>query len=486
MGKSVTIEPLTRIEGHGKITIHLNDKGLVDDAMFHVTQFRGFEKLCQGRPFREMPALTARICGICPVAHLIAGAKACDQLLAVQIPQTAVKLRKVINLGQIIQSHALSFFYLSSPDLILGMDADPEIRNVFGVLDENPQLAKDGIRLRKFGQTVIQELAGKRIHPDSIVAGGLNEPCSAATREKILSEIPEVQKIIQRNLDWFKTSLLQVGQHALRVSKFRDEIRTFGNFDSLFLGLVNDAGELDFYNGKIRVVDSSGKIVADKLAPENYQEYIGEKVEDWSYLKFPYYKPKGYPQGMYRVGPLARMNIVERCGTPQADLELSEFRSLARGSVLSSFYYHYARLIEILYAIEKTEELLNDPDILNPQVKARAGRNNVEGIGAAEAPRGTLIHHYRVEEDHGIMEWANMIIATGNNNLAMNKAILQVARQFVKGEKIENGALNRVEAVIRAFDPCLSCSTHAAGQMPLHMELIDSDGEIRDVMRRSN
>lgn len=481
--RTITIDPLTRIEGHGKISLHLNEKGVVDDAQFHVTQFRGFEKLCEGRPFREMPSLMARICGICPVAHLIAGAKACDRILAVRIPKTAVTLRRIINLGQIIQSHALSFFYLSSPDLVLGMDADPAERNIFGVLKENPQMARDGIRLRQFGQTVIELLAGERIHPSWIIAGGMSEPCTQEKRDKILSEIPEVQKIIQRNLDWFKGTVMQAGQTSLRVSKFRDEIRSFGNLQSLFLGHVNDAGELDFYGGKIRVVNSSGKIIADKLDPSNYPDFIAEKVEKWSYLKFPYYKPMGYPEGMYRVGPLARLNIIDRCGTPQADLELSEFRGLSRGAVLSSFYYHYARLIELLFAIEKIEELLNEPDLLDTHVKAIAGPNNREGVGAAEAPRGTLFHHYKTDEE-GVMEWANLIIATGNNNLAMNKGIHQVAKNFVKGEKIEEGMLNRVEAVIRAFDPCLSCSTHATGKMPLQIELVNNSGEVVNTLQR--
>jgi NAD-reducing hydrogenase large subunit len=483
MSRTITIDPLTRIEGHGKITIHLNDNGVVENALFHVTQFRGFEKLCEGRPFREMPSLMARICGICPVAHLIAGSKACDQILAVQIPEPAVRLRRIINLGQIIQSHALSFFYLSAPDLVLGMDMNPAERNIFGILKENPQMARDGIRLRQYGQQIIEMLAGERVHPSWIIAGGVSEPLTQKKRDSILAGIPEVQKIIQRNLDWFKSSLLETGKSSIRVSKFRDEIRSFANLQSLFLGLVNEQGELDFYDGKIRVVDSSGKIVADKLEPEKYGEYIAEKVEKWSYLKFPYYKPRGYADGMYRVGPLARLNIIDRCGTPQADLELTEFRGLSRGSVLSSFYYHYARLIEILFAIEKVDQLLNDPDILSDHVKAIAGPNNSEGVGVAEAPRGTLFHHYKVSKE-GIMQSANLIIATGNNNLAMNKGILQVAKQFVKGDNIEEGMLNRVEAVIRAFDPCLSCSTHAIGKMPLHIELINTQGDVLDEQRR--
>lgn len=484
MSKTITIDPVTRIEGHGKITIHLNDNGAVENAFFHVTQFRGFEKLCEGRPFREMPSLMARICGICPVAHLIAGSKATDQILAVQIPQTAIALRSIINLGQVIQSHALSFFYLSAPDLILGMDSDPVERNIFGVLKKYPQMARDGIRLRQFGQTIIELLAGSRIHPSWIIAGGMSEPCTKEKRDKILLAIPEMQKIIQRNIDWFKSSLINIGQSSLRVSKFRDEIRTFANIQSLFLGLVSDTGELDFYDGKIRVVDASGKIIADKLEPSNYSDYIAEKVEKWSYLKFPYYEPKGYPDGMYRVGPLARLNIIDRCGTPQADLELTEFRGLSRGSVLSSFYYHYARLIEILFAIEKIEQLLGEPNILDTYVKAIAGPNNRSGVGVAEAPRGTLFHHYKINPE-GILEWANLIIATGHNNLAMNKGVLQVAKQFVKGEKIEEGMLNRVEAVIRAFDPCLSCSTHAVGKMPLHVELINNDGDVVHKIQRS-
>ena len=484
MSKTITIDPLTRIEGHGKISIHLNKNGVVENALFHVTQFRGFEKLCEGRSFREMPSLMARICGICPVAHLIAGAKACDRILAVQIPETAVTLRRIINLGQIIQSHALSFFYLSAPDFVLGMDSNPAERNIFGVLKENPQMARDGIRLRQFGQTIIEMLAGERVHPSWIIAGGVSQPLSEEKRDKLLASIPEMQKIIQRNLDWFKGTLIETGKSSLRVSKFRDEIRTFANVQSLFLGLVNDSGELDFYDGKIRVVDSSGKIIADKLEPTNYSEFIAEKVENWSYLKFPYYKPKGYPDGMYRVGPLARLNIIDRCGTPQADLELTEFRGLSRGSVLSSFYYHYARLIEILFAIEKIDQLLSEPGVLDTHVKAIAGPNNRSGVGVAEAPRGTLFHHYKINPE-GIMEWANLIIATGNNNLAMNKGILQVAKHFVKGENIEEGMLNRVEAVIRAFDPCLSCSTHAVGKMPLHIELINDDGEVVNTLQRS-
>jgi len=471
--RTLTINPVTRIEGHGKITLQLDEQGKVADARFHVTQFRGFEKLCQGRPFYEMPSLTARICGICPVSHLVASAKACDAILAARIPPAAVKLRSILNLAQIVQSHALSFFHLSSPDLLLGMDSDPVRRNLLGLAETHPQMARDGIRLRQLGQQIIEMMAGKRIHPAWVVAGGVNEPLSAQYREKILAVLPEALAIATRTLDWFKTVLDQ----------FREEIRTFANFPTYFLGLVNANGELEHYHGFIRVVDSRGNIVADKLDPTNYQEYMGEAVEPDSYLKSPYYKPRGYPEGIYRVGPLARLNIADRCGTPRADQEWAEFRELDRGAVLSSFYYHYARLIEIIYGIERIELLLNDPDILSKHVRAFAGPNNLEGIGVSEAPRGTLIHHYKVDEN-GLMVWANMIIATGHNNLALNRGVLQVAKHFVNGNKLTEGMLNRVEAVVRAFDPCLSCSTHAAGHMALQIKLLDPDGVVLDELHR--
>ena len=471
--RTIEINPLSRIEGHGKITIHLGENGKVEDAQFHVTQLRGFEKFCEGRPFYEMPSLMARICGICPVSHLVASAKACDSILATRIPPTAAKLRSILNLAQIVQSHALSFFHLSSPDFLLGMDSDPAKRNVFGVFEANPAMARDGIRLRQIGQQIIEWMAGKRIHPAWVVPGGVSEPLSADVRDRILAMLPEALQITQRTLDWFKGLLDQ----------FREEIRTFANFPTLFMGLVTPNGELEHYNGTLRFVDSRGGIVADKVDVLNYQDYIGEAVEPFSYLKSPYYKKLGYPDGIYRVGPLARLNIIDRCGTPRADQEWAEFRELERGAVLSSFYYHYARLLEALYGIEKMEQLLNDPEILSKHVRAFAGPNNNEGIGVSEAPRGTLIHHYKID-DNGLITWANLIIATGHNNLAMNRGVLQVAKHFVDGTKLSEGMLNRVEAVIRAFDPCLSCSTHALGHMALEIKLLGPDGTLLDEVKR--
>lgn len=469
MSQRITIDPVTRIEGHAKITLQLDEKGKVEDAHFHVTQVRGFEKFCEGRPFTEMPSLMARICGICPVSHLIASSKACDALLAVHIPPTAVALRRVMNLAQIMQSHALSFFYLSAPDLLLGMDADPAQRNLFGILAQHPQIARDGIRLRSIGQQIIELLGGKRIHPAWVVPGGVSEPLSEEKRDQMLMMLPEAREITLRTLEWFKGAL----------SQYREEIASFANFPSLFMGLVNDAKTMEHYDGTWRIVTSDGRVVADRLDPLQYQAFIEEKVENWTYLKSPYYRPLGEQAGMYRVGPLARLLVSERCGTPQADRERAEFLATYGEARTSSFFYHYARLIEILYASERIEELLNEPDILNPRVRAHAEPNQLEGIGVAEAPRGTLIHHYTIDE-HGLIRSANLIIATGHNNLAMNRGVLQVAQHFIKGAHITDGMLNRLEAVIRAFDPCLSCSTHALGEMPLHVQVFNTDGAIVD------
>src|SRR6185436_19521073 len=316
--KTIIIDPVTRIEGHSKITIHLDEQGHVEDARFHVTQFRGFEKFCEGRPFSEMPSLMARICGICPVSHLIASAKACDALLAVKIPPIAEKLRRIFGMAQVIQSHALSLFHLSSPDLLLGMDADPAQSNLFGVLEKHPQLARDGIALRKFGQQIIERLGGKRIHPSWVVPGGVSDPLRGEDRDAILKAIPDALDIALRTLAWLKGTM----------EKFRDEIASFGNFPSLFMGTVREDGRLTFYDGKLRIVDAKGDLVADGLDPLRYPEFLGEKVEAWSYLKSAYYRPKGFPDGIYRVGPLARLNVSDRCGTPGADQELAEFHEL--------------------------------------------------------------------------------------------------------------------------------------------------------------
>jgi NAD-reducing hydrogenase large subunit len=353
------------------------------------------------------------------------------------------------------------------------MDADPAKTNLFGVLEKNPTLARDGIRLRQFGQQIIERLGGKRIHPAWIVPGGVSEPLSLEDRDAILKDVPEALAIAQRTVEWFKSI----------TERFREEIVAFGNFPSLFMGIVKPDGGLTFYDGKVRIVDAAGKVVATDLDPVNYTDFVGEKVESWSYLKSTYYKPMGFPDGIYRVGPLARLNVSDRCGTERADQELAEFHELQRTAVLSSFHYHHARLIEILYCVERLQQLLTDAEVLSKHVRAVARPNALEGVGACEAPRGTLFHHYKIDEQ-GLIRWANLVIATGHNNLAMNRSVLQVAKHFVQGERLTHGMLNRVEAVIRAYDPCLSCSTHAVGQMALRIQLLRPDGEIVDEVSR--
>jgi NAD-reducing hydrogenase large subunit len=470
--KKITIEHVSRIEGHARITIKLDDAGQVVDTQFHVTQIRGFEKFVEGRPYYEMPSITSRICGICPVSHLLASSKACDAIMAVRIPDAAAKLRELIHCAQFVQSHALSFFHLSAPDLLLGMDSDPAKRNVAGLLEQHPDALRDGIALRQFGQQVIERLAKERIHPSWIVPGGVNAPFDPEAREKTLAEWPAAMAIVKRTLALWKKTL----------DGFPDEIESFSNFPTMYCGLVGPDGSLRLYDGNLRFVGSDGSVVADQVKSDDYATYIGEATLADSYLKAPYYKPVGYPEVIYRVGPLARLNVADRCGTPEADTELGEYRQRLGRIVQSGFHYHYARLIEAMYALERMKELLDDPAILGTKARAHAGVNNLEGIGVIEAPRGTLIHHYKVD-DNGAMTWANLIVATGHNNLAVGRGILQVAKRFVDGNKIQEGALNRVSALVRAYDPCLSCSTHALGTVPLLLQLQGPDGQLLDELR---
>jgi NAD-reducing hydrogenase large subunit len=472
-GKTIVIDPVTRIEGHAKISIFLDENHEVTDARFHVVEFRGFEKFCEGRPMYEMAGITSRICGICPVSHLLASAKTGDKILAVQPPPVAVKLRRLMNLAQITQSHALSFFHLSSPDWLLGWDRDPATRNVFGLMAADPDLARTGIRLRQFGQQILEILGARKIHSAWAVPGGVRTPLTTEGRDWIKSRLPESKEAINLALKLFKGLLINLSR----------EIETFGQFPSLFMGLVGENGEWEHYDGHIRFVDSNGKIVADNLKEDNYRDFIGEAVEPWTYLKFPYYKPLGYPDGIYRVGPLARVNICSHMGTPGADRELREFRYLSGGVPTSSFFYHHARLIEILAAIEHIEAMIDEPELITGETRSVAGINQLEGIGVSEAPRGTLFHHYQVDKN-GLIQKVNLIVATGNNNLAMNKTVAQIAKAYIKGPEIPEGLLNRVEAGIRCYDPCLSCSTHAAGQMPLQLQLFAPDGTLLDEKRR--
>jgi NAD-reducing hydrogenase large subunit len=472
MTERIVIDPVTRIEGHAKISIFLGDDGQIADAQFHVTEFRGFERMYEGRPVWEMPAITARVCGICPVSHLTASAKAGDQILAVRVPPAAVKLRRLANWAQVLQSHALSFFHLSSPDLLLGMDSDPAKRNIFGLIAADPELARGGIRLRQFGQRIIAALGGQKIHPAWVVPGGVRHALPDEDKAWVRERLPEARQ----------TTLNAIGLFKGLLERFREETEVFGKFPTMHLGLVSPDGTWETYDGTMRFTDSDGNVVA-QADPAWYQEYIGEKAEAWSYIKTTYFKPDGHPDGIYRVGPLARLNVCERMGTPLADTEFAEFRGLGRDATNASFLFHYARLIEILASVERIEGILDDPDLQSDDIRADAGVNRLEGIGCCEAPRGILFHHYQVTGD-GLIRKANLLIATAQNNLAMNRTVGQIARHYVKGRNIPEGVLNRIEAGIRAFDPCLSCSTHAFGRMPLHVRLIGPDGTVLDEMKR--
>jgi NAD-reducing hydrogenase large subunit len=470
---TITINPVTRIEGHAKITIHLDDAGRVADARFHVVEFRGFEKFCEGRFFAEMPQITARICGICPVSHMLASAKACDAILGVEIPRPAKLLRELLHMGQITQSHALSFFHLSAPDLLLGHDSDPAQRNIIGLIQQHPDIARRGVRLRKFGQEVIHRTGGRKIHCEFPVPGGVNKALTVAERDELLAGIPEALDHAR-----FALGLLERYEQGHQA-----EVAGFAAFDSNFMGLVQFDGSLELYDGKLRFCDTWGNVLEDQVNPASYLDVIAEATEPWSYLKFPFLKKLGYPDGMYRVGPLARLNVINRISTPLAHAEFQEWEAFIREPRHSSFDYHWARLIELVYAIERTQQLLEDADILSTDVLANARPAHEQGVGVIEAPRGTLFHHYWVDAN-GRIEKVNLIVATGHNNLAMNRAVKAVAEKYVRASELKEGMLNRVEAAIRCYDPCLSCSTHAVGQMPMVVELVDASGAVVKVLKR--
>ena len=471
--KTITINPVTRIEGHAKITIHLDEAGNVADTRFHVVEFRGFEKFCEGRFFAEMPQITARICGICPVSHLLTSAKACDAILGVEIPRPAKLLRELMHMGQLTQSHALSFFHLSAPDLLLGFDSDPAARNIIGLIQQHPDIARRGIRLRKFGQEVIKLTGGRKIHADFPVPGGVNKALTIAERDEMLAGLTEATQHAVFALDLLK---------KYQASHLQ-EVEDFASFDSNFMGLVRPDGALEHYDGNLRFCDTKGNVLKDQINPNEYLDIIAETTEDWSYLKFPFIKSLGYPDGMYRVGPLARLNVADHISTPSANKEFQEWRPRSAPARRSSFYYHWARLIEIIYALERMQQLLEDRDICSTDILASGRPTNEQGVGVIEAPRGTLFHHYWVDEG-GRVEKVNLIVATGHNNLAMNRAVKAIAEKYVKSQELQEGMLNRVEAAIRCYDPCLSCSTHAVGQMPIQVELVNSTGDILQTLQR--
>ncbi len=471
--RKITIEPVTRIEGHAKISIYLNEQGEVDHSYLHINEFRGFEKFCEGRMFFEMPSITPRICGICPVSHHLAAAKAGDQIVGAEPPRTAKLLRELMHMGQVIQSHGMHFFELAGPDLLLGFDAAPEQRNVVGLIQANPELALRAVRLRKFGQEIIKTLGGRKVHPNFAVPGGVNQPLSARGRDDILSGYAEA-------LETTRQGIAIIRQWAER---HQEDIEKFAVFPTGYMGLVTPQGGLELYDGDIRLINPSGELW-EQFPPEDYLDYIAERVEPWSFLKFPYYKKLGYPQGAYRVGALARLNLASDISTPLAREEWQRFRALSPNKpVENTLHYHYARLIEVLFALERVHVLLDDPDILGTDILNTHRDMQPRGVGILEAPRGTLFHDYRVLPN-GQLKSVNLIVATGNNNWAMSAAVNSVAKTYIHNGEVSEGLLNRVEAAVRAYDPCLSCSTHAIGQMPILVNIFAPDGKLHVEVRR--
>ncbi len=479
MSQKITIEPVTRVEGHGKVTIHLDDNNNVTESRFHIVEFRGFERFVQGRPYWEAPVLVQRLCGICPVSHHLAAAKALDMLVGAGtgdgLTPTGEKMRRLMHYGQIFQSHALHFFHLVSPDLLFGIDADPAIRNVIGVVLEHKDLAVQGVMMRKFGQEIIRATAGKKIHGTGAIPGGINKHLSPEDKEAFLNgpdplNIDQMLVWSQGVLDFFKDY----------YSKNKSFIDEFASFPSNHLSLVRKDGALDLYHGVLRAVDSEGNKILNDVDYQDYEQYIEEEVRSWSYMKFPYLKSLGKEKGWYRVGPLARLNTCDFIPSPLAQAEFEQYKALTNGKPNNScLHYHYARLIEILHSAEMMKELLKDPDLMEGELVTK-GTKAYKGIGLLEAPRGTLFHHYEINEDDQITK-ANLIVSTTNNNEPMNQSVNSVAHSWMDGKlEITEPMMNAVEVAIRAYDPCLSCATHALGKMPLEVSLYDADNVLID------
>lgn len=476
MGRKITIEPVTRVEGHGKVTIQLDPQNNVTESRLHIVEFRGFERFVQGRPYWEAPVLVQRLCGICPVSHHLAAAKALDVIVgagAEGLTPTGEKMRRLMHFGQMFQSHALHFFHLVSPDLLFGVDGDPAIRNVIGVALMHKELAVQGVMMRKFGQEIIRATAGKKIHGTGAIPGGINKNLSIEERDEFLkgADPLNIDKMIawsQGALDFFKD------YHA----KNTEWIDGFATFPSSHLSLVRKDGALDLYHGVLRAVDNDGKKILDDVDYQDYLQYVGEEVRSWSYMKFPYLKSIGKKDGWYRVGPLARLNVCDFIPTPLAQKEFEIFKAYTKGKPNGmSMHMHWARLIELLHSAEVMKDLLNDPDLQKDDLVTK-GTKVKEGVGLIEAPRGTLFHHYRINDDDQI-EMANLIVSTTHNNEPMNRAVNWVANNVISGQaEVTEGMMNQVEVAIRAYDPCLSCATHAIGKMPLHVQLVDGDGNV--------
>ena len=470
--RRVVIEPVSRVEGHGKVSILLDSDDHVQQVRLHIVEFRGFERFIQGRPYWEIPVMVQRLCGICPVSHHLAAAKALDQVVgAKRLTPTAEKVRRLMHYGQILQSHALHFFHLSSPDLLFGFDSDVAKRNIVGVAAEYPDIAKQGVLLRKFGQEVIRVTAGKRVHGTGAIPGGVNRAVTRAERDELVKDAYQM-------VAWSRAAVqLAKRLHLANVGLYN----SFGAFRSNLMSLVAADGAMDLYHGVLRARDESGDIIFDGVDYSRYWEVLTEEVKPWSYMKFPFIRSLGSEQGWYKVGPLARVQNCDQIPTPLADAERRDFVDFGGGQPIhATLAYHWARMIEMLFAAESIKDLLHDDDILGDDLVV-TGEREERGVGVIEAPRGTLIHHYRVNEDDQVIR-ANLIVSTTHNNQAMNESIRHVAKRYLDGRKLTEGLLNHIEVAIRAFDPCLSCATHALGTMPLQIELIDAEGTCIDTL----
>ncbi|MFW5750683.1 MAG: Ni/Fe hydrogenase subunit alpha [Planctomycetota bacterium] len=471
MGQRVVIEPVTRVEGHGKVTIQLDDAGQVDQARMHIVEFRGFERFVQGRPYWEVPVMVQRLCGICPVSHHLCAAKAMDYVTGRErLTPTAEKMRRLMHYGQTFQSHALHFFHLCSPDLLFGFDAPVEKRHVIAVAREHKELAVQGVMMRKYGQEIIKATAGKKIHGTGAIPGGINKNLSIAERDGFLADIDQ-------QLDWARSALELAKNYTV---EHLDLAKTFAAFDSNHAGLVREDGTLDLYHGNLRFKDAEGNVIVDQMDPQDYHKVLAEEVRSWSYMKFPFIRELGPEKGWYRVGPLARINVCDRIDTPEAEQARQEFMAVTDGKPNNlSLAYHWTRMIELLHSAEQIKQLLNDPDLQGEDLIADSTGFRGEGAAILEAPRGTLFHHYKVDENDQVT-MGNLIVSTTSNNEPMNRAVESVAKQYLSGKQITDGLLNHVEVAIRAYDPCLSCATHAVGRMPLELELTDATGRIID------
>jgi len=478
--RKYTILPVTRVEGHGKVTIHMNEANEVTEARLHIVEFRGFERFILGRPYWEVPVIVQRLCGICPVSHHLAAAKAMDRIVGGEdLTPTAEKMRRLMHYGQMFQSHALHFFHLSSPDLLFGtdgtalsaFDAPPEMRNILAVAGKFPELAVQGVLMRKYGQEVIKATAGKKIHGTGAIPGGINKNLSIEERDFLLKDIDKM-------IEWSKSDVKIAKDFTLGHV---EELLPFGSFDSNHLSLVRKSdGALDLYDGVLRAVDKDGNRIVDDVDYQRYLEVVSEEVRSWSYMKFPFIKKLGHEQGWYRVGPLARLNTASFIPTPLAENERKEFKAVTNGKPNNvTMCYHWARMIELLHSIEMIQELLHDSDLQGTDL-VTSGPRREETVGVLEAPRGTLFHHYRVDKNDAVV-MANLIVSTTNNNEPMNQAVKRVAKDHFTGKSnITENLLNRIEVAIRAYDPCLSCATHALGKMPLVVELYDAGNSLLD------